>query len=57
MGELDVLAISSLERAALIGECKWSVKPVGINILEDLKSRAAKMVQDDNIGHIHYALF
>jgi len=56
-GELDVLAISSSERSALVGECKWSVNPVGINILEDLKSRAAKMAKESNIEHIHYALF
>jgi len=28
-----------------------------MNILEDLKRRAAKMVQENNIEHIHYALF
>jgi len=56
-GELDVLAISSSERSALVGECKWSVDPVGINIFEDLKSSAAKMAQESNIDHIHYALF
>jgi len=56
-GELDVLAISSSERSALVGECKWSVNPVGIKILEDLKSSAAKMAQKSNIEHIHYAIF
>jgi AAA+ ATPase superfamily predicted ATPase len=56
-GELDVLAISSSERSALVGECKWSVNPVGINILEDLKSSAAKMAQESGIEHLHYALF
>jgi len=30
---------------------------MGINILEDLKSSAAKMAQESNIEHIHYALF
>ena len=55
--ELDVLAISSSERSVLVGECKWSVNPVGINILEDLKSSAAKMAQESNIEHIHYAIF
>jgi len=31
--EIDVLAISQSERAALVGECKWSVNPIGTNIL------------------------
>ncbi len=57
IGELDVLAISSSERSALVGECKWSVNPVGMNILEDLKDRAAKMARESGIEHIHYALF
>lgn len=57
MGELDILAISPSGRTALVGECKWSVNPVVINILEDLKRRAAKIEQDSNIEHIHYALF
>jgi len=57
VGELDVLAISPSERTALVGECKWSVNPVGMNILEDLKLRAAKMAQESNLEHIHYALF
>ena len=56
-GELDVLAISPLERTALVGECKWSINPVGINILEDLKHRAARMAQENGIEHIYYALF
>jgi AAA+ ATPase superfamily predicted ATPase len=56
-GELDILAISSSERSALVGECKWSVNPVGVNVLEDLKIRSAKMIQESNLEHIHYALF
>jgi AAA+ ATPase superfamily predicted ATPase len=56
-GELDVLAISPAEHTALVGECKWSVNPVGMNILEDLKIRSAKMIQESNIEHIHYVLF
>jgi AAA+ ATPase superfamily predicted ATPase len=56
-GELDVLAISRSEQTALAGECKWSVNPVGMNILEDLKRRSAKMAQESSIEHIHYALF
>ncbi len=56
-GELDVLAISPAERKVLVGECKWSINPVGMNIFEDLKERAAKMAQESSIEHIHYAIF
>jgi hypothetical protein len=57
MVELNVLAINPSRRTALVGECKWSVNPVGINILGDLKHHSAKMAQESNIEHIYYALF
>jgi len=38
--EIDVAAVSDAEGAALLGECKWSVNPVGVNILVDLKRKA-----------------
>jgi hypothetical protein len=34
-----VLAISLSEGAALAGECKWSVNPIGTNVLETLKQK------------------
>lgn len=55
--ELDVLAINQAERAALVGECKWSVNPVGTNILDDLEHQAGIMAAESGIEHIQYALF
>ena len=55
--ELDVLAINQAGKIALVGECKWSINPVGTNILEDLKHRTRTMVQESGIGHIQYVLF
>lgn len=37
--EIDVLAISQNEKAALAAECKWSVNPIGTNVLENLKQK------------------
>lgn len=34
--EVDMLAFSEDRRRVLLSECKWSRKPVGVNILEDL---------------------
>ncbi|MDD5368989.1 MAG: ATP-binding protein, partial [Anaerolineaceae bacterium] len=31
--EIDVLAINDLEQAALVGECKWSIHPIGPHVL------------------------
>ncbi len=57
LGELDILAISPLERTALVGECKWSIHPVGLNVLEDLKRKAEILAHESRIENIHYALF
>lgn len=55
--ELDILAINQAGKIALVGECKWSVNPVGTNILEDLKRRTDTMTQESGIEHIQYTLF
>ncbi|MBI2552463.1 ATP-binding protein [Candidatus Uhrbacteria bacterium] len=38
--EIDVVAINQRENQILLGECKWSEKPVGTNIYESLKKKA-----------------
>lgn len=55
--EIDVLAISRTEKIALVGECKWSIKPVGVNVLEDLKQKAQVLIRTGEIGRPYYALF
>jgi hypothetical protein len=35
-----VETIDRTEKQALVGKCKWSVKPVGANILDNLKQKA-----------------
>lgn len=56
-GELDVLALNQTRRAALVGECKWAIRPVGTNVLEDLKRRARTLVEERGIERLEYALF
>ncbi len=55
--EIDVLAYSQTEKAALFGECKWSVNPVGTNILEALKQKSQTLIKLYGIKHVAYALF
>ena len=55
--EIDVLAISRTEKQALVGECKWSVNPVGVNILDELKQRAQALLREGEVMQLHYALF
>ena len=55
--EIDVVAISDAEGAVLVGECKWSVNPVGTNILADLKRKAQILNSSSRWPAVSYALF
>jgi hypothetical protein len=51
------MAISDSEKRVLLGECRWSSHPVGINILEELKQKAESFSQATGISRLSYALF
>ncbi|MBN1313445.1 MAG: ATP-binding protein [Anaerolineae bacterium] len=56
--EIDVLAISRTEKAILVGECKWSANPIGMNVLDDLKQKAQVLLQRSGAAKtVYYALF
>lgn len=55
--EIDVVAISEAEQALLVGECKWTARPVGVNILADLKRKAQALLAGRAWQHVTYALF
>jgi len=41
--EIDVVAINFREGRILLGECKWSTHPVGMNTLQSLVARASRL--------------
>ncbi len=58
--EIDLVAMS--KDAILVGECKWTNRPVGVNILDDLKRKTHLLIQSDQgmrsaRPQVHYALF
>ena len=53
--EIDVVALG--EDSALLGECKWTRRPVGVNILQDLQRKAQPLVEQHGWRSISYALF
>ncbi len=55
--EIDLLAVNLTEKIALVGECKWTINPVGTNILEDLKQKAQVLLKDHEIEKIQFAVF
>lgn len=55
--EIDVLAISQTEKAALVGECKWSVNQVGINVLTDLQEKSRMIKNKYELHKVEMVLF
>jgi AAA+ ATPase superfamily predicted ATPase len=51
--EIDVVALNEKENKILFGEVKWSNKPVGIDIYENLK-RKAKLVEWGKDNRVEY---
>ena len=41
--EIDVVGVNEEANGILFGEVKWSSKPIGTNILQDLKAKAARV--------------
>jgi hypothetical protein len=44
------------EQGVLFGECKWTTRPVGTNILDDLKRKAYPLLQDGGWRTVVYLL-
>lgn len=40
-----------------MGECKWTERRVGANVLEDLKRSASVLLHSYPARRVHYALF
>lgn len=55
--EIDVVAVNSESDSILLGEVKWTKKPVGIDILEKLQKKAKMVVWGTAKRKEAYALF
>jgi AAA+ ATPase superfamily predicted ATPase len=55
-GEIDLVALDDRHNKLLVGECKWTKRPVGINVLEELK-RKVPLLPGGPWERIVYALF
>lgn len=54
--QVDVVALNWRERTALLGEVRWISRPVGLQTLDELRSKAAAVFPEDG-WHCHFALF
>jgi AAA+ ATPase superfamily predicted ATPase len=55
--EIDIAAVSDTERSIILGECKWSSRPVGVNIWRDLWAKVKDSFLAERFEHVHYVLF
>lgn len=55
--EIDALAINHSEKIALVGECKWTVHPVGQSVLDDLRLKVEVLMKNHEINKVQFALF
>ena len=54
---MDVVAVSDADGALLLGECKWSVNPVGTDVLDDLQRKTSLVDPEGRWPAVSYALF
>ncbi len=55
--EIDIVALDEENKEIYFGEAKWSRKPVGVNILDDLKRKAALVEWNTGRRMENYILF
>ncbi|MBI4237245.1 MAG: ATP-binding protein [Deltaproteobacteria bacterium] len=54
--QIDVLGISARERAMLVGECKWTPHPVGVEVADALLTKAKRLTAANDY-HAQLMLF
>lgn len=55
--QIDVVGLGERDGDVLVGECKWSTRPVGTNILEELKRKTAALLQGSEFRTVCQAIF
>jgi len=55
-GEIDLVGWNERTRELLIGECKWTERPVGINVLDELR-RKVSLLPSGPWKRVMYVLF
>ena len=54
--EIDVVAVNFREGRVLLGECKWSTRPIGMGVLQALRAKAGRLPLE-RWQDVTYALF
>ena len=54
--QVDVVALNWSEKTALLGEARWTSRPLSTQSLDELRAKSAAVLPEAG-WHIHYALF
>ena len=54
--QVDVVALNWQEKTALLGEARWTTRPLGVQTLHELQAKADQVLPAAD-WHVHYALF
>ncbi len=55
--QVDVVGWNPRERTLILGECKWSPRPVGPQVLERLVARTEEVLPREKKWRVHFVLF
>jgi len=55
--EIDIVALNKKERSAFFAEVKWTSKPAGANILENLQRKSKIVIEEKKLKKAYYAIF
>ena len=55
-GETDIVALDTIEKNIITGECKYGVSEKGLDILYDLQSKAAVLKEMTNSKEVRYVI-
>lgn len=55
--EIDLVCVNTDTQSVLVGECKWSVKPVGTDVLKKLQEKSGEIDFGFQVKEIRYILF
>lgn len=56
-GEVDIVAIDTVGKNLVIGECKYTASPKGLSILHDLQEKAKGISKLTGIQNVNYVIF
>jgi len=54
--QVDVVGLNWSQQTVLLGEARWTSRPLGVQALDELRAKASAVLPAPD-WHVHYALF